>query len=221
MTSPSTSSSISRIDIFEIPVEMNLEIFGYLSPTDTKAIISASPAMLHCFRTNEQCILKPYMYGLGYFYQSLPNILLAYHVGRLYRIRDRHRFDTQEVVETQVRPVLDEIKKLNFAKRWDERALTLVQLEMAQTLVPFIRKVLKTRSSTLLYLAPDSAKAREAYIESFLLFECYTKIFYHDAGFLFTGTSGILDNICVFNRPSCGQMPPTAWQQSYRFRLWH
>jgi len=104
------------MDMFNIPVEMKLEIFGYLYLTDISAIISASPTMLRFFKINEQRILKQYKSEIGDFYQSLSNISLAYHVARLHRIRERHRFDTQEAVETQVRPVLDEIKKLNFAK---------------------------------------------------------------------------------------------------------
>ncbi|CAG7555723.1 unnamed protein product [Fusarium equiseti] len=211
MSYPSTSSSISRMDIFEIPVELKLEIFGYLYLTDMSAIISASPTMLRCFKINEQRILKRYKNEIGDFYQSLSNIYLAYHVGRLHRIRERHRFDTQEVVETQVRPVLDEIKKLNFAKGWDEPGLTPVQLEIARNLKPFISEVL--------WLQGPDGKPREAYIESFLRYECYTKIFYHDGGFLFTGTSDMLANIRLFNKPSCGQMPPTMWQGIYRFDL--
>jgi hypothetical protein len=113
--------------------------------------------------------------------------------------------------------VLDEIKKLNFAKGWDEPGLAPVQLEMARNLEPFIRKVFITRRST--WLQDPDGKLREVCIESFLRYECYTKIFYHDGGFLFTGTSDMLANIRLFNKPSCGQMPPTMWQGIYRFDL--
>ncbi|RBR25288.1 uncharacterized protein FIESC28_01897 [Fusarium coffeatum] len=207
------------MDIFNIPVEMKLEIFSYLDLTDMSAIISASPTMLRCFETNEQRILKEYKTEIGDFYQSLSNIFLAYHVGRLYRIRERHCIDTQEMVKTQVRPVLDEIRKLNFAKAWNEPGLSPVQLKMARDSEPFIREGLATRSRVFLLQDPAFKERREAYIESILLFECYTKIFYHDGGFLFTGRSDILDNLRLFNRPTCGQIPPTQSKQLYRFEL--
>ena len=218
MSFPSTSSSTHGSDVFSIPVEMKLEIFSYLDLTDMSAIISASPTMLRCFKKNEQHILKEHKTEIGDFYQSRSNISLAYHVGRLYRTRERHCLDTPEVVETQVRPVLDDIKKLDFAKGWDETGLTPVQLEMARNLEPLISEVLITRRETRLP-HPSTGKQREAYIESFLRYECYTKIFYHDGRFLFTGTSDILANIRFFNKPSCGQMPHTIWQDAYRFDL--
>ncbi|KAI1065608.1 hypothetical protein LB507_001272 [Fusarium sp. FIESC RH6] len=218
MSFPSTSSSIHGSDVFNILVEMKLEIFSYLDLTDMSAIISASPTMLRCFKKNEQRILKEYKTEIGNFYQSRSNISLAYHVDRLYRIRERHCLDTPEVVETQVRPVLDDIKKLNFANGWDEPGLTPVQLEMARNLEPLISEVLTTRRRMWLQ-HPDAGKPREAFIESFLRYECYTKIFYHDGRFLFTSTSDILANIRLFNKPSCGQVPPTIWQEIYRFDL--
>ena len=58
MSLPSTSSKIHGLDVFSIPAETKLEIFSYLDLTDMNAIISASPTMLRCFKTNEQRILE-------------------------------------------------------------------------------------------------------------------------------------------------------------------
>ncbi|RKL41206.1 hypothetical protein BFJ72_g5634 [Fusarium proliferatum] len=190
MTSLQTLQHQGCADFFSaLAPKLRIEILDRTPLQDLRHLISASPALLSVFQRHRPSLLGHHVQDLLKFYVDKSLLPFAAITMDLRAIRAEYKDLTVSELEEKLKPALDSVISQEYPKQPTENYPALAVLEMAQNLVPELRRAFDTYqenvgSKRLLEDAPWEAKF--TFIEDFLRLDCYCNIFYYRTEFLFS-----------------------------------
>ncbi|KAM0409904.1 hypothetical protein HYE67_009655 [Fusarium culmorum] len=214
-------------DIFDnLPAELNIQVFSYLSPGDLFSAVHASPSLARAYLWNRDHILSTHLPKFFLRFGQIDAVPMIEYLSELRSIRDRHT--TIADIEKHVEPVLDAMLRLDIYRRPERWRLGLSTLVKADILIPEMQESFMDHCRIVgdtplesenqwLSFGQMPSKLIWLFAKIYLAFECHCSIFNHSDGLMLQSRNNNVDALFLRDIHDETELHGTVFEQFYPY----